>query len=558
MADNIVDNRALISNADSVPGSAPYWVDIGAAAMGTGNLDGEIFLEGTGSIGEVAGSTRAGIFYEYAATQDLSSNHIYMWVLCGVVGLLETKAAQGLTFRIYTTDPTTDYAEWDLAGSDSWPNAIQGGWTLFCVDLESTPSRTSGTAPSTAAVLGLGISFQTPSMPRMVNNTWMDAMYSLADGVPAVIVEGKNGGTTPWTWADLPAELGTASGAAQLGPGGSIILNGPVEFFADDAADHEFDSTNELVLWAEHEFAASDLYGITVLGAASGTADFKMGIKTGAGDDATGAQGGSIQAASTSVRWFWDSNAANIDSVNMYGVQLSHCSDLVMNTATNSWIGVSYLDCSSADIRLSEQLRCKVIDPDVLGGVAFFVADEMDNIVFCEFASNGVGHAIELQTPIDASQISKGNLFSGYDVADPGTANNKAIFNDQAGAVIISNTNGGNLTEDYHVRNGTSATTDVQANISTTLTGMKDNTEVRVYDQSNPPVELAGIENATAGTTDDRSFAFALSATTVVDIVIFNVEYILPPNNRIEDFTVPSVDSSLPISQVFDRNFENP
>jgi len=559
MADQITDNRALIHDADTVPATAPFWVDIGANAMSAAsNLDDEIFLEGISSIGEVAGSTRAGIFYEYSATQDLSSNHIYIWVLCGVVGLLNAKASQGLTFRIYTTDPTTDYAEWDLAGSDEWPNSIQGGWTLFCIDLESSPSRTSGTAPSTGAVLGLGISFQTPTMPRMVNNVWMDAMYSLADGVPAVIVEGQSGGVTPWTWADLPVELGIASGVAQDGPGGSVVLNGPVEFFADDATDHEFDSTNELVLWADHEFIAPDFYGITILGASSGTADFKMGIKSGTGDDATGSQGGSIQAASASVRWFWTSDGANIDSVNMYGVQVAHASDLLMGSAVNSWIGTSYLDCTSADVRLSEQLRCKVVDPDVLGGVPFFTADEMDNIVFCEFASNGVGHAIELVTPVDLNQISKGNLFTGYDVADPGTVNNKAVYNNQADDIIISNTSGGNLTEDFHVRNGTSATTDVQANISTTLTGLKDNTEVRVYDQSNPPNELAGIENATAGTVDDRSFAFALSATTVVDIVIFNVDYILPPNNRIDDFTVPSVDSSLPVSQVFDRNFENP
>jgi hypothetical protein len=136
MADTITDNRTLISNADSVPGTAPWWVDIGGNVMASGNLDTEIFIEGTGSIGEVAGSTRAGIFWEYATTQNLASNHIYFWVNCGVVGLLNTKAAQGMTFRIYTTDPTTNYAEWDIGGSDSWPPAVSGGWTLFVIDLQ--------------------------------------------------------------------------------------------------------------------------------------------------------------------------------------------------------------------------------------------------------------------------------------------------------------------------------------------------------------------------------------------------------------------------------------
>lgn len=558
MADSIVDNRTLVHNADSAPTTAPFWVDIDGAAMSaSSNFDDEIFIEGIGSIGEVAGSTRAGIFFEYASDEDLANHHVYIWVNCGIVGLLELKSAQGLTFRARGATET-DYIEWDLAGADSWPGSVQGGWTLFCIDLEAANSRTGGTPPATSAIRSLGITFQTPTMPRMVNNIWMDAMYVLDAGTPAVIVEGQNGGSTPWTWADLPAELGIASGVAQIGPGGSIILNGPVQFFADDAADHVFDSTNEFVLWADHEFVATDFYGITVLGAASGTADFTMGIKSGSGDDATGAQGGAIIAEALSVRWFWNSGAADIDSCNMYGVLLAHASDLEMDTTTNSWIGTSYIDCSSALVTASEQLRCKVVDPDVVAGVAFMTSDEMDNIVFCEFESNGVGHAIELATPIDTAQISKGNLFVAYDIADPGVDNDKSVYNNQAGSIVISNTDGGNLTEDFHVRNGTSASTDVQANISTTLTGMKDNTEVRVYDQSNPPIELAGIENATAGSTDDRSFTFALSASTLVDIVVFNIDWILPPNNRISSFTIPSVDSSLPISQISDRNFENP
>jgi hypothetical protein len=92
-----------------------------------------------------------------------------------------------------------------------------------------------------------------------------------------------------------------------------------------------------------------------------------------------------------------------------------------------------------------------------------------------------------------------------------------------------------------------------------TLTGLKDNTEVRVYDQTAPiPNDLAGVENATTGTVDNRSFSFSLSSGTVVDIAIFNQDYILPPNNRIEDYTVPGNDASIPISQVRDRNYRNP
>ena len=81
---------------------------------------------------------------------------------------------------------------------------------------------------------------------------------------------------------------------------------------------------------------------------------------------------------------------------------------------------------------------------------------------------------------------------------------------------------------------------------------MKDNTEIRVMESgSNPPVELAGIENATDGTTDNRSFTFALPSSTVVDINIVNLQYVI---QRINAFTI-TTDTEIPIQQQFDRNY---
>jgi hypothetical protein len=104
--------------------------------------------------------------------------------------------------------------------------------------------------------------------------------------------------------------------------------------------------------------------------------------------------------------------------------------------------------------------------------------------------------------------------------------------------------------------NGAIFTPPVQVNV--TLTGMEDNTEVRVCAAGDPDTELAGIENAVGGSPGNRSFTFALDAGTDVDIIVFNIDWILPPNNRIDGFTIPGSDTSIPISQVFDRNMDNP
>jgi hypothetical protein len=448
-------------------------VDIAGNQMASGNLDTEIFIEGTASVAEVAGSTRAGMFYEYATTQDFSNNHVYFWLNCGVVGLLSAKASQGMTFRIYTTDPVTNYAEWDIGGSDSWPSgSVQGGWTLFCIDLESTPSRTSGTAPSTSAVLGLGVSFITDTMPRMVNNTWIDGVYRLADGNPAVIVEGKNGGTTAWTWADLPAQLGVSSGVAQEGPGGTIILNGPVEFFTDDGTDHAFNSTNETVIWATHEFIATDFYGITVLGANTGSADFQMGIKTGTGNDATGAQGGAIIAGANDVRWFFDADIANIDSCNMYGVQLIHGGDFQIDSSANSWISCSWIDCTGATVNNAEILSCSIVDANTADGVAFMVTDDIGDIVNCSFEFSD-GHAIEITATTVDPQNNVGNLFSGY--TNSADSNDAAIYLSEAGNPDLTiNSSGGTNLQTNSWRTAGTGTVTISQSVTVTLTFVDD------------------------------------------------------------------------------------
>jgi len=130
-----------------------------------------------------------------------------------------------------------------------------------------------------------------------------------------------------------------------------------------------------------------------------------------------------------------------------------------------------------------------------------------------------------------------------------------AIYNNSGGTVTLNISGGGDTPS---IRNALDSTTVVNNNVQVTLTGMKDNTEVRVCAAGDPNTELAGIENATAGTTDNRSFAFSLAAGTSVDIIIFNINWILPPNNRIDGFTMPGADASIPISQIRDRNFENP
>ena len=196
-------------------------------------------------------------------------------------------------------------------------------------------------------------------------------------------------------------------------------------------------------------------------------------------------------------------------------------------------------------------------------GVAFIQSDDLAEIKNCDFTFSD-GHAIEITATGTYSFV--GNKFTGYS-GTPGSnlvsssgSNDAAIFNDSGGLVTINVSGGGDTPA---IRNGVGATTVVNNNVALTFSGLRDNTEVRVF-TADTTTELAGIENATDGTSDDRSVTFSLSASISVDvrfahgIAADGNHYIVPDRNSILDLTWPTVTSDIPITQVLDRNFDDP
>ena len=158
MANQITDNRTSVDTAEA----ATNYVDISGSAAGT--ADNEIFIQGSNSIGQYLGSSLDGLLYNAGSAQDWSNNVFYIWINCGIVGLLDTKANGGFRIR-FTGATVTDWFEVYVGGSDSWPPTIEGGWAQFVVDIETaradavTNSWTNGTTPSTTARVTISLSF---------------------------------------------------------------------------------------------------------------------------------------------------------------------------------------------------------------------------------------------------------------------------------------------------------------------------------------------------------------------------------------------------------------
>tara|TARA_R110002153_G_scaffold254134_1_gene412466 strand:- start:4008 stop:5570 length:1563 start_codon:yes stop_codon:yes gene_type:complete len=190
---------------------------------------------------------------------------------------------------------------------------------------------------------------------------------------------------------------------------------------------------------------------------------------------------------------------------------------------------------------------CVINGSTTVAGEAFIIADTPSLISNCTFEYSA-GHAIELENT--GTFTFTGNKFTNF------TGNNtsgSALFNNSGGAVTASIAGGGGAVT---VRNSAGSTTLILNQTAVTVANLKDNTEVRVLSGSTfPQVELAGIENATDGTTNNRSFTFTLDAGVVVDIAYISLAY---QNERTNNFTIPGVDTTIPVSQRIDRNYSNP
>jgi len=123
-----------------------------------------------------------------------------------------------------------------------------------------------------------------------------------------------------------------------------------------------------------------------------------------------------------------------------------------------------------------------------------------------------------------------------------------AVYNNAGKAVEITIGGSGGTTPT--VRNGSGASTTLVTGLTTvTLTGLVNDSEIRVYD-SGTDAYIDGIDLVTG-----NQFAFTDSAGNVVYIRIFHKQY-LPAD--ITDYTVPAADTDVPVQQIFDRNYSNP
>jgi hypothetical protein len=130
------------------------------------------------------------------------------------------------------------------------------------------------------------------------------------------------------------------------------------------------------------------------------------------------------------------------------------------------------------------------------------------------------------------------------------------ILNDSGDELLVTVAAGGNASS---IDNATTdSETEIENPVTLTLTDIKDNSEVRIYDTGTQN-ERDGVETV-SNPPGTFTFQYNFVASDFVDIVVMNVD---GADGKFQwfkqvNFELASTDASLPISQLVDRNYENP
>ena len=503
----------------------------GGAGAGT---EPDFFYQGVASVSRKIGTTLAGFDFTAAGTIDMTvakRTTVMLKVLATNKDALLAKSAPAMSVRV--GNDSSNYYRFDLEGNNTYP--VKGGWLIRPVNpnIASYRDATVG-SPGLTTVDYYGITGDF-SVASFAPNLALDAV-DVGSGLNIVDGAGQD------TKGDFDFFVNFDEGivANRFGfvstADGVLLVYGMLSIgrdTSDVAQVTEFVGALSTLVFPDGLFDVG-FSGVLVDLRDSGTiVTFSRCAFFGRGD----IFGVDTRPILTVIGTAGTFTMTSCVFVNFRSFTLTSATTLDKCTLTDSTILVH------GGAALTE---CTFDAPAVTSGDPFITTTDLAPISDCSFTSGAVGHAIEITATGTFGFV--GNLFSGYGANE---TLNSAIHNSSGGLVTINITGGGDTPT---VRNTAGSTTIINNNTAVTLTGMQDNTEVRVYD-TGTQTELAGIEDAIAGSPGNRSFTFSLGSGTFVDIRIHNVT--CEPIALI-NFQIPTLDTSLPVQQRFDRNYENP
>lgn len=337
-------------------------------------------------------------------------------------------------------------------------------------------------------------------------------------------------------------------GVIDKDPAGAYVINYPLVIGdRDGSGDCYFRSTGDVVVLADQPLSETR---VNYIETAEGTGNtyFEIGGAGATGSSIIGET--SIFSTPTPRGNLFDSDISGLTISGTTFSQLDGGINFLATSATDHSITNStFGGCGKIDVgyaTFNNNTILNAVDSD-----AILLSQPSNTISNCSFTSGGTGHAIRITTAGSYNFV--GHNYQDYAAVD-GNTGNEVLINTSGSPVTINVSGGDTPTVDSSTGSGLVT---IVSSSTITLTGMKDNTEVRVFEAgtTTPAGSPSGIENATAGTTDDRSFSFTISNSPPnIDIRVFNIDF--EPADILDFEVTGTVD--LPIDQKTDRVYENP
>ena len=478
---------------------------IGGGQGGSANTD--VFIQASQSAGRRSDAVTAHGFLldDGVSTTDLTpaGTHCgaWMWVTHYAV-LTRIDFAIGSSTSAYDrhTLPLSEYP-------------ALGGWVKVWVDVSRTPETTAGGGATLSAARYYGPVIDIGNVGGNAQNNILDAIDSTVSGFDLTGATGKFQDFVDYDEGDTTNTFGLVNSLSEI-----VFCKGRLNLGGSDALD--FTDSQFNIVFPQQSLVADDFMGVTVHGIDALT-DINL-------------DNGSFNSPGTKKGDFivtGDDGTLSINGVTFAGLRRIQLGTIA--TVTASTISACNTGIHDGGTISSSTISDTLLVTTSPGGVS--------NSTFISTGAGG-GHGMEI---LVTGEYTLSNVtWSNFGASGSTDA---AIYNNSGGDLTL-NVAGG-TTPTY--RNGAGATTSIVADPATlTLTNVVSGSEVRIY-TAGTTGELYGIET-TDGVTDP---AYVYTETGFVDIVVHNIDY---NYLRIDDYPLQTTDASLPIAQVFDRNYDNP
>ena len=482
-------------------------------------------IQGTNAVDKSVSNSLKGIVYDNGSTITLGADeHILIWEICATPGITSIQSLGGVRISIGTA--TNAYYEWYVNGSDTLPAGGIINYAIYYTG--STASNTVGSPGASPQVFGGQADVNATAKGV---NFGLDAIrygtgFYLTAGDATEPINFDSASLVNDSNTNRYGILSSAIGGYALK--GRFVVGQNNTFTPTQAY---FDASNTNVSFIDTPFTKTDFTQIIV---DHPSTFFKISSVnfTGTGTNNPGQIVFNDSSTTGSIL------GCNFNTIGKTFLQAN------VSTTGSSFNSTDTVFQSGSNLFDSTFRTTTGVSSSIL-------VTDPSKLSFNTLDNEGSKHGVEVIST--GSYVFEANIFSNFDSGS--NANEALYFNPTGGTGDLTlQIIGGGTTVDF--RNASSGTVTIENNASITVTGLQDNTEVRIFDSATtgPQTELAGIEDAIDGTSGNRSFTFTLPVGTIVDIVLISVQY---ENDRLDDFEI-TISQDLPFEQTFDRNYSNP